>query len=502
MSSLLQPPRGLSISCLPTEILTEIMIIWARVDVDAPWVASLVSRLWRDIALSTPQVWSRIWFSLKATSIVGKEEEFRCMEDEDDVRGKARPLSLWLERTGQLTELSLTIQIDRNTIRPDRFTSYNISLIETIAMFRGYMHRLTDFELIADSSEIANYVVYSFLKATPPSRLSTLTIDCVPNSRAFDTERGWDLVVGGLWAALDQAGFIKSLVLRGCLPPKPLPTPESASPSRITSLNLIGSSRLYHIESFLLPGIAACPALEHLTIQHISTIGPLPRDIPLHSLRCLHLHYLDPSALEVLLASIRAPHLHSLSIIQSRQISATDGPKSETWRRVGKGFQRFAENSPSLEKLSLARIDILDVQLVAALGSLHWLRELCLRELFVSRVALAPLSRLGTPLRAEVDTSIPRITTVLCPHLERVRFERCPLLTGDMLCELVAARSSASSTQKLLLLGVHKCNSVNSEDIAIVRQVDSQLMVEYSPSSSIAVISGALEHQISAVDLE
>ncbi|KDQ63086.1 hypothetical protein JAAARDRAFT_202597 [Jaapia argillacea MUCL 33604] len=467
------------ITRLPIEILAETLVRWAELDHDAPWIASLVSHLWRATVLSEPRAWSRIYLPLKGPSVELEDPEW-CTEEDHDVRDRRRPLALWLERATLSPDLFLNIQINR--IAPLATTLYAV-----LKQFTPHLPSLREFELSTASTLLADGILKTFWTCTP--RLQRITIDCRAESKSLiEVIDDRNRVLPHLWATLAKAPSVSAVVLKGCLPPQqPL---ASASGSRLLSLSFHGPFRSDDFKDMML-SIGVCEALEELTITNANTSTSVP-PVTLLALKVLRVHNSALLATHDILKSIHAPQLLTLdlggripeSVLESMRKESSGGQQSmremlNIMETFGVALGSFSTRSPFIRHLTLDGVHVKDRFLITALKNLPYVVELCLRDSFISGLALGALSRVGPPHKDGVRSPTALKSPVLCPDLRRLSLDTCPLLTGKMVQDLVKARTSSSLITNL---DIHRCKLVGEVDVVVVKELGPYAMrVEFTP---------------------
>jgi len=152
---------------LPLVVLAEIFLyskLSSELDPDpylfdyTPWILSSVCRSWRDVAIHTSALWTKIGINL----------------DEPDRFERAGFMELWLARSGVLP---LDVHLDREA----RLLDNKLTSLEFIA---SHMHRIRSLKVVANTSHTAESILAYFEASAPLlERFSAVNLNEKPRGR-------------------------------------------------------------------------------------------------------------------------------------------------------------------------------------------------------------------------------------------------------------------------------------------------------------------------------
>lgn len=447
-----QHSSGLSYS-LPNELLAQIFIYWADIDEDGAWMASCVSQRWRRVVLSCSEVWCRIWVNLKPPA--EEEDEAWCVEEEfDHYRGKRRPMDLWLERSGA-AELFLVFQV--GAIAPVGW-----AINDMLSILAPHSSRFREVTLQVDFCLLADALLELLWEHAPA--LTHIDIVC-PTRVITDDKRTMD----SLWVALDKAKSVRSLTCRGSLPPK---INKTLQPSMLRILVLEDvTAPIVHFRD----GLEACQFLEQLFIRRVelntANIGfiplPPPKIVILPALSLLHLE--DCSSEKIMnlldtpnLRTLRAQNLVPYGTLSNRlDLDGMRGVNAAMERFGGSLTVFIRRNGLELNTLYLNCSSIPDASLLQLLTSNRILQHLHLIDSFV-----------GEPFALGIAQNMQGTDRPICPMLESITLESCPLLSGKTVIDLIRSRNSGPSPITSLTIG--RCAMINAAHMQILRTIDPE----------------------------
>ncbi|KAJ8073344.1 hypothetical protein PM082_011616 [Marasmius tenuissimus] len=170
--------RLIFIECLPNNLYG----LCTRTTKDAPLLLTAVCRSWREIALSTPNLWTSIHIYLPAPPVTMPDKDYIAK-----LRGRKKGLKAWLDRSGSLP-LTISLGAEQWMYRPPTSAfengsstaseeAWNVQRIEFTELLAQYSHRwgtvafsfgaefldLTLFERIPSSSLTSLESLYSFV---------------------------------------------------------------------------------------------------------------------------------------------------------------------------------------------------------------------------------------------------------------------------------------------------------------------------------------------------
>jgi hypothetical protein len=295
--------------------------------------------------------------------------------------------------------------------------------------------------------------------------LTHIDIIC-PTRIITDDKRTMD----SLWMALDKAKGVRSLTCRGSLPPK---INETLQPSMLRILVLEDvTPPISHFRD----GLEACQFLEQLFIRRVelntaANIGfiplPPPKIVILPTLSLLHLE--DCSAEKIMnlldtpnLRTLRAQNLVPYVTLSNRlDLDGMRGVNAAMERFGGNLGTFIRRNGLELDTLYLNCSSIPDASLLQLLASNRILRHLHLIDSFVGEPFMLGL------VQNKQDTDSP-----ICPVLEFITLESCPLLNGTMVIDFIRSRNSGPSPITSLTIG--RCAMVSAAHMQILRTIDPE----------------------------
>lgn len=452
----------ISIDSLPVELLAQILVLWASIDDEGPWMAASVCKHWRRVVLGSTMAWSNISLILKH-----QEDITWCIEeDEQPPRGKRRPFELWLQRNGD-SKLSLKIVAENN------YPLLVTELVNYCNMVSEYAHRLRHFALQVELLPVAETVILSLL----PMSLDTLKV-CVTQARTPRDFRDTGMHVSEgdtLWNFLASGHAAKTMVFEGCVP-------------RVTQSQLadtvaleIQSARLWDSTLVRLVKSAHCLTTLKLHDIYSSRINPetTPQDlIALPALRHLSLRRMSMDFCADVFSCLNTPSLETLAIengglAELRHITPRDGAVefSDLTAGFGKAFTEFSKRTPDLHLLCITKSGLHDRHLVEALQHLTFLYELQMDCLLIG----APVMRALTPTIPSTDAKQGGEKPLLCPYLQRLEILRCDLLQGEHLVALIRGRNQKHPiTLPIVRLTVGGCKGVGEVHAKELRGADPE----------------------------
>ncbi|KIP11157.1 hypothetical protein PHLGIDRAFT_114818 [Phlebiopsis gigantea 11061_1 CR5-6] len=461
-------PEALSIESLPIELISAILVFWAAVDHEGPWMATGVCKHWRRVVLASPKAWSHISLLLKAqrgTALYAEEEE-------TPPRGKRRPLELWLERSGGA---NISLKIDADTGYPLLVPK----LVGYCDVLSDYVHRIRDFTLQVELLPVAKAVISSL----PPMTLDYCKVS-IAQPRLPRQWRNENTALGPpegdtLWSFATSGHTAQTLVFDGC---RPYVTPASTQLANTTSLEI---SKV-HLRGRELVDVLRSAGTLSLTVLKLGGIPARerlapPRDatpngyITLPYLRHLSLQNETMAFCEEIFAMLDTPNLDTLEVqngglAELRSLTPYDRDDvnfGELTAGFGTKFVHFTRRVPQLRLLCLEKSGLHDRHFIQALKYLDLLRELQMDCLLIG----APFMRALTPPSDGKNLNKP----LLCPRLQRLEISRCDLLQGEYLVALVRSRNkNDSQTSPILDLVVKGCKGVGEEYAEEIRHIDPE----------------------------
>ncbi|KAF7353968.1 hypothetical protein MVEN_01083300 [Mycena venus] len=327
-SSRLAPVR-----CLPPEILSSIFlhsILDSPLAIGRPqdFSVAAVSFHWREVALSTPSLWSRFSISLR-----GGEAAFQmlqlCLK-----RAKVSLLTIEIRKDAALQRPVHGGMVDHLIQKSDQWMRISVPLdYQLLVLFSSVRGRLSSLEIasfaLATASEDSDVSLGDIdaFEIAPKLRSLSLrnTADALPLfplnqlERVLFTNISKDRIV----LIIDQSPNLRSLTCRWSAD-SPYPHPDDPHPPvTLEFLDTIDLKGDYYLLRFL-----TTPRLKFLSLtnmQHLSK--PIFRRLFARSQCTLHTLFLDKvwahwtCVVEILQ---RTPTLHSLTILDGRPNSVTD----------------------------------------------------------------------------------------------------------------------------------------------------------------------------------
>lgn len=121
-------------------------------------------------------------------------------------------------------------------------------------------------------------------------------------------------------------------------------------------------------------------------------------------------------------------------------------------KNLGQTLQDFISFTKDLQTLRLQSSHIPDISLLPILAGVPALKHLQIIDSFIGRKFATGI------IRDSKDTDLP-----MCPKLRSLHLESCPLLSGELLMDLVQARNSSSSP--LATLNIGSCDLVEARHL-------------------------------------
>ena len=459
-----------SINRLPIELLSQILVLWAAVDNEGPWMAASISKHWRNVVLSSPTAWGNLSLMLKNEEI---KDTAWCGEEEDDrpPRGKRRPFELWLQRS-KGTKLSLAITAHNN------YPLLEIELVNYCTMIAEHAHRLRFLTIDVELLAVAETVLSSVSKMSLESLRIRVDQRRLPR-RFNDSEMfiPWDRNL------LRTSGHNANvMIFDGCFP--------SLSQSQVTTATTLEIRAAGIWGTHLLDLARSAPQLTTLKIRRMQASHPdsqspgiPPNLIVLPALQYLSLQDVTMDFCADFFSCFDAPALQRLEIENGglrelRDMSRDGMTFSDITSGFGTAFIQFTKRATGLRFLWLAKSGLHDRHFIEALrhtGALHEIRADCL-------LIGAPIMRALTPPIASMDKRQGKGKPLLCPNLQRLEITRCDLMRGEHLVALIRARNHrCSRTSPITYLTVKGCkevSEVHAEELHSVDPDDLQLRVE------------------------
>ncbi|TFK56878.1 hypothetical protein OE88DRAFT_66631 [Heliocybe sulcata] len=490
------------ISRLNADLAAEVFLHWVAVDKDAPWMASMVSRLWRKSILSCPQAWSiiRVDFEDKPLSeppIQLLDDLEWCIEEDTEPdlettyepRGRPRPLALWLERAGSCP-LFLSLILGRTYPAVPYMCRVWDKLLSAIG-------RAQEIELGAESRMVVDVILE--LLSDPAPGLRRLSVKCgVSFLRKADPWLDCEKSsLKSLLQAVAAAPALYALTLQDCLPS----TYDRTAFSRLRELTLMDVrctpgglvSLLADFRDLEVLDINSSCLLVGDALSSSSQEFEPSRSIRLRKLKTLKLTSFHTHALAFLLRSLHAPLLRALEIrcdgpiiFSVRSTKDVEAGDEETKRNktsedermhtfldemvtLGNALVDLVNTTPYLSSLTLQYVYIKDPALAACLHPLPNLQSLTLVGIFISDRTFRALSQQSS--RGKVS---------ICQQLKHLELERCPFVTGRMLARLVNARHGG---YRLTRLNIIRCEKILEKDItaAWICDYSASMKIYYVP---------------------
>jgi len=420
-AAMVTPPESV-FDQLPSEIMGEIFLqCLLRKDYfvrprsyDAPMVLCGVSHHWREVALSTPALWSSI-------SVLF-------------IHGQLRPNGLlarsWLERSGQ-HPLSIELVVEGDPRLESLAEVFQIF----IPTYKRWRH--ARFDLCRAG--------HSALSLFPQNGLPLLEfLDINLESYDFFPRRSMTPFPDHLQHIFDESPRLRSLSWKWT---------HVKAPSLTTNqflTELILDSHLAISECLLI--LSMCPKLEQCTFHNICKISspkhPLPSIVRYDNLRRLHAETGTP--IPTLFQSLTLPSLESLTVLEStRRGLPFDLLGAEQISNM------IMRSSPPLKELTLENIPFVEDDLIQLLHSLNTLTVLDLNDegsSLASRFTDKIVSALAT--RRSSDKA-----TFLCPKLEVLRLRGCVASTDGIFAGMITLRLEAAISRS----GVARLKAVHVE---------------------------------------
>jgi hypothetical protein len=438
-----------SLDALPDELLAEIFVWWADIDEDGAWMASCISHRWRRVVLACSAAWCRVWVNFRpAIKKKDEEDEEWCVEEEvddvDDYRGKARPISLWLQRSGT-KQIYLSIQV--GAVPPP-----GIALMDLVNMLEPYFPRVWEVALVIEYPLVADVLLGMLWQHAPA--LVDISITC-PMKLITGEKR----IMESLWGALDKARGVKSLTCTGCLLPKSNPVYQHSV------LRTIVLQDVRESISVIVDGLAACQSLEELSILGACIDGPNGPPTKPVILPALTSLYFEGTS-HGILNHLQTPSLHTLEFRNLVPYSALEcGIDTDRITAAQEDFggelAAFIERGTQLERMHLERSSIPDASFIRILKQIRDLRHLHLTDSFTSNSLILGLIQKKLGKRS-----------LLCPELQNIILDSCPRVSGNTLIEFIQSRQSTPFP--VTSLSIARCSLVNAQHVQILKSIDPE----------------------------
>ncbi|KAI0266549.1 hypothetical protein BC834DRAFT_924021 [Gloeopeniophorella convolvens] len=423
--------RNALINRIPPELLSRVFELGIYESNDLLPTLSLVSRHWRQLALTTPSIWSYIrldnsWGYSRHNSFLRKlkvhlqrSQDCKFLLDID-----CRYLDIANELSQIMTELEPHLQ---------RCFSFRMSVPDWQCMeiVRNTSHKLgpalEDLYLRLDPSESEEQAPFVLL-SQPCPRLSSITLEHAP-----------------------------LICIRTKLP-------------SLRCLNLIREQRYTTTRIGLsfkefLDVLNATPTLEELRMQSALFLldgsdfvfhsSPAPPVFP--NLKVLSFHYVESNNLALFLESGHFPALRRLSV-------QMDGPSEENTQWLVRVSMGSATRFPALRQLDLRSCNIDGVGLVPFVRALHQLPQLTALGL-----SSPPSSVLGPRLFEVLASSPENIETGgggdwLLPRLQALCVQNCRDISGHELLQVAWARNAGgSAVSPIRYIKIAQCYGLDPE---------------------------------------
>ncbi|KAI0094407.1 hypothetical protein BDY19DRAFT_17755 [Irpex rosettiformis] len=430
------PTSIFRVNSLPLELLTQIFVMWARIDEDGPWTASATCHHWRDIALASGQVWSFITLIIAPTETPESADERRVRMLPESPPSKRRPLTLWIERA-RLSRLSVYIKVHPT------FPRFWVTPYETLSLLKEYILRLRRLALVVESEALVETILEMLFRDTADFKLDCLEISISESyARRLISHFAPPLAVSlsHFWVYAPQAD---TLVFDKCLPRIRFPGSFCQSSELMLENAPLDTDRLMeHLREF--------PLLRVLNINGVSfafgSRNMSPNGFSLHHLTDLTLHAISTKFCTQLFNRLDAPNLTSPTIGNYGAAELYDlctTRENERWVQLmapfGMALEAFVLAAPSLSFLSLHRCPIDDRHFLRILQAIPELQELHLEFSLIGTYALRGLA----PVESQGVTT----NAVLCPRLRRLHICNCDSIEKEYLMELLRSRCNNVASQ-------------------------------------------------------
>jgi hypothetical protein len=262
-----------------------------------------------------------------------------------------------------------------------------------------------------------------------------------------------------------------------------------SSPARLSTLVL--DNLVSHRLEILLDSLEACSSLISLTIANASIENfrprypkvPLERLIVLPALTSLTVHRYHSYNPGELLPHLFTPKLASLALREFMpyalmDILARGGLGAEIVRKrmglLGGVLETFFGRGTEIKEFFWECSPTTDESFLRVLNHLPGLSILHLKKSLIDRLAITGLSR--------VNTTCNDNTTPLCPKLQVLTFDSCPLIDSDSLYELLCSRSTSASSLSITTMDISRCELVKEAHVQKLRTVDPERStISFSP---------------------
>ncbi|KAF7792557.1 hypothetical protein EIP86_003598 [Pleurotus ostreatoroseus] len=466
---------GCRINRLPTEMLSEILVQWSRIDEDGPWMASMVCKHWRRVALQTQEAWAmpRLHYSPPKVS-----DEQWCIEEEDIEavecpRDKTRPIDLWLERAGASQDITLVLTA---FIACPQLA---IRITSELRALQKHMPRIRVLLLTVETDAIAEHVLSMFKSMSPCMRLKHLEVTLTRSPRL-----PWNLRIAfaeqstlrGLW---DFAPRFETLTCKGCLPGFPIPLKSDSSYRFLRAIELdqvqLCPLRLANI-------LTDCTELRsvrlsrihnpypHQVFQPVPQLHVLPRVHTFEVIRCTTL-YVHKTMQTFTLPGLEQFTIENFGLDEIKNELAEGQKVYELMAEFGQAFADFMLRSPKLTTMHIRSSALPDRYLLSVLRNTPILRTLCLSRMFVGTPAMRGLLSHHRARTQANETNPVAEQAVPCPLLQHLHLDRCDLIDGDIFVSVVRSRkTSGGTTEPLASISVEDCPKITQRHITELQQ--------------------------------
>ncbi|QRV73942.1 F-box-like protein [Ceratobasidium sp. AG-Ba] len=268
------------INRFPTEVLARIFIAGKHLEINFCVRMSWVAKRWRDVALSTPELWNRI-----------------------PLTGLAR-VSTYLDRSG-ITPID--IEVDARTYKVSIFT-----IRQSIGLLEQHMHRWRDVKVLLEEHEQAQLII-------GPLEGLCKRICEKPHYGQLKTIRFGVPYTPGLisnvyhsFFAIPPIGSLQAIELLDVnLVCTPGVCPSVFHQMRTLSLSSVENM---HLDTHLFGALSSMPNLASLILDQCTFIAPQPAarsdlDVILVELETLEMSYIPDETANLIFLGIHAPNL-------------------------------------------------------------------------------------------------------------------------------------------------------------------------------------------------
>ena len=463
----------ITINRIPEELFYEVLVFWASIDKEAPWMASMVCKYWRHVIISCPKAWTNISLFLKYIPPPAPQQW--CVEEDDleraaSPRGKPRPYDVWLQRSANLP---LTVSVFANVLHPDA----NKELTRWMGALGSASPRIHHLKIDMDSVHFIAVICDIFGRGL--TKLQSIWLTCRP-------ENEWRFVAGmfggdhlmdypnfdQFWDCFSNLCDVRQIVLRGCT----ISAPPVSSPLAKLITHYDTNGVLMSPDHVLtLPTV--CTGLTTLRLDPLLW-PPLPErlSISLLSLHTLTLCNADMNTATHLLQVFDAPNLTRFSLDSGGEISIKGsiggGTKTyDLYSNMGSAFKDFVTRSSKIRKLHLANTFFPDRHLTEVVQHLDHLQRLSFEGTCT-----------GTPFLRALARSYPRF---LCPRLQHLKFVHCSLVQMEHIKPLLCARDASQTATSILRLTLNHCEEIRGERLGVLKVASPRTAVQFTPSVAV-----------------